>query len=215
MKQYSINKQSAHQAITHRMTGGILIGFVAILSLMQTGCGVQAIPRSYNHVEAKLSELTSQYKRRADLVKNLVETVKGYAAHEKSTFEAVTNARAKANNTVIDPSNMTPEKIKAFMGAQNGLSQALSRLMVVVERYPELKADKNFMELQRQIESTENLITGARKGYIEAIKGFNNLITVPPTSWTNSMFYKHDKMPQWTVPDEEKEKIEKAPEVKF
>ena len=162
-----------------------------------------------------MAEVTNQYKRRADLIPNLVQTVKGYANHEKETLEAVIAARASATRVSIDPSNSTPAQIQEFQQAQGGLSQALGRLMVVAERYPDLKADRNFRELQAQLEGTENRITIARQRHIEAVKEFNNLVSVPPTSWTNSLFYHHDKMAQWALDDAEQEAVEKTPEVSF
>lgn len=118
-----------------------------------------------------------------------MSTVKGYAGHERETLEGVVNARANATRATIDPSNSSPEQIWQFQQAQGGLSQALGRLMVVVERYPELKADRNFRELQAQLEGTENRITIARQRHIEAITRFNDAITVPTSSWTNSLLY--------------------------
>ncbi len=188
---------------------------LAIGLLLLTGCGVQSIPTAENQVEATVAEVTNQYKRRADLIPNLVKTVKGYASHERETLEAVINARANATRVSIDPSNATPEQIQQYQQAQGGLSQALGRLMVVAERYPELKADRNFRELQAQLEGTENRITIARQRHIEAIKDFNNLVTVPPSSWTNSLLYHHDKMAQWALAEAEQEAVEKAPEVEF
>ena len=189
---------------------GLLIGLLVL-----SGCGVQSIPRAVNQVEATVAEVTNQYKRRADLIPNLVKTVKGYASHEKGTLQAVIEARANATRVSIDPSNSTPQQIQEFQRAQGGLSQALGRLMVIAERYPELKADRNFRELQAQLEGTENRITIARQRHIEAIKEFNNLITVPPSSLTNSLFYHHDKMAQWALDDAEREAVEKVPEVSF
>ena len=180
-----------------------------------TGCGVQSIPQAKNAVEAETAEVTNQYKRRADLIPNLVATVKGYAKHESETLTMVTEARAKATAVNIDPSKLNPETIKQYQSAQGGLSQALGKLMVVAEKYPELKADANFRDLQAQLEGTENRITVARKRLIESIQGFNNQVTVPPTSWTNSLFYHFEKMPQWDLAPEEKAKVEQAPEVKF
>lgn len=180
-----------------------------------TGCGVQAIPKSTNKVEATLAEVTNQYKRRADLIPNLVKTVKGYAAHEKETLQAVINARANATRASIDPSHASPEQIQQFQQAQGGLSQALGRLMVIVERYPDLKADRNFRELQAQLEGTENRITVARQRHIQAIQEFNDLVSVPPASWTNSLFYHHDKMAQWALDEEEQKQVEQVPEVSF
>jgi len=188
---------------------------LAVFALSLAGCGVQSIPQSQNDVEAALAEVTNQYKRRADLIPNLVNTVKGYAAHESETLEAVIAARAKATSMTIDPSNLDAQQIQQFQAAQGGLSQALGRLMVVVERYPDLKADRNFRELQAQLEGTENRITVARNRHIGAIKNFNNLVTVPPQSWTNSLFYGHEKMPQWSLDDAETERVEQAPAVEF
>ena len=188
---------------------------LAVFALSLAGCGVQSIPRSLNDVEAALAEVTNQYKRRADLIPNLVNTVKGYAAHESETLEAVIAARAKATSTTIDPSNLDTQQIQQFQAAQGGLSQALGRLMVVAERYPDLKADRNFRELQAQLEGTENRITVARNRHIEAIKNFNNLVTVPPQSWTNSLLYGHKKMAQWSLDDTEAERVEQAPAVDF
>lgn len=180
-----------------------------------TGCGIQSIPQSKNKVEAALAEVTNQYKRRSDLIPNLVNTVKGYARHEKETLESVVQARSKATQVTIDPTNATPEQIREFSQAQGELSQALGRLLLLKESYPNLKADQNFQNLQVQLEGTENRITVARQRYIEAIERFNNLVTVVPTSWTNSLIYKYEKMPQWDVTSEEKQKIEQAPNVEF
>ncbi len=193
-----------------RRVTGLLIGLLFLL-----GCGVQSIPKSVNQVEATVAEVTNQYKRRADLIPNLVNTVKGYASHERETFEAVINARANATRVSIDPGGATPQQIQAFQQAQGGLSQALGRLMVVAERYPELKADRNFRELQAQLEGTENRITIARQRHIEAINEFNNLVSVPPASWTNSLLYHHDKMAQWALDAAEQQAVEKAPEISF
>ena len=191
--------------------------FLSLLTALTflSGCGVQSIPKAKNGVEAALAEITNQYKRRSDLIPNLVKTVKGYAKHEKETLEAVVNARSQATQTKIDPSNLSPAQIKKFQAAQGQLSSSLSRLLLVVEKYPNLKANQNFRDLQAQLEGTENRIAIARQRYIASIKHFNDQITVPPSSWTNSMFYNHTKMPQWDVDASEKEKIEKTPEVNF
>jgi LemA protein len=186
-----------------------------LLSVFLSSCGLQSIPQAKNEVDATLAEVTNQYKRRADLIPNLVEVVKGYASHEKDTLEAVVNARAKATSVSIDPSNMSAEKLAEFQKAQGSLSQALGRLMVVSENYPQLKADRNFSELQAQLEGTENRITVARNRHIEAIKSFNNLVTVPFTSWTNSLIYHHKAMPQWSVDEAEQKVIQAAPKVDF
>lgn len=190
-----------------------LVVLASILFL--TSCGLQSIPTQKNEVEGSLAEINNQYKRRADLVPNLVKTVGGYAKHEKETLEGVIAARAKATQVTVDPGSVTPEKLQSFQKAQGELSAALGRLMVVSEQYPNLKADTQFRDLQAQLEGTENRITVARNRYIESIKNFNNLVTVPPTSWTNALIYHHEKMPQWDVAADEKPAIEKAPEVKF
>ena len=185
-----------------------------ILSLVfLAGCGVQSIPMAKNSVEAKLAEVSNQYKRRADLVPNLVRVVKGYASHEKETLEAVIKARSKATSTTIDPSNMSPETVNAFMANQGALSSALSRLMVVVERYPDLKANENFKNLQSQLEGTENRIAIARRRYLEEVEKFNNKVTVPPESITNMIIYRYPKMKQWDLSEGEKGRAEKAPEI--
>lgn len=185
------------------------------MALFLSGCGIQSIPQQKNEVDASLAEITNQYKRRADLIPNLVNVVKGYAGHEKDTLQGVVEARAKATSVNIDPKNMSAEKLAEFSKAQGQLSQALGRLMVVSENYPNLKADQNFRDLQAQLEGTENRITVARNRYIEHIKIFNNLVTVPPTNITNMIIYHHEKMPQWDVSEAEKATNEKAPEVKF
>lgn len=193
----------------------LVLGLTLSAVLALGGCGWQSIPTSKNEVEASLAEVTNQYKRRADLIPALVGAVKGFAGHEKSTLEGVVEARAKATSMQIDPSKVSPAQLMEYQKAQGQLSQALGRLMVITENYPTLKADANFRDLQAQLEGTENRIGIARRRYIESIQQFNNLVTVPPTSWTNSILYKHDKMPQWDVAADEKDKMEKPPEVKF
>jgi LemA protein len=188
---------------------------LAVSLPLLTGCGVQSIPQTKNEVEASLAEITNQYKRRADLVPNLVSVVKGYASHEKETLEGVVAARAAATQVTIDPSKTSAAELAKFQAAQGQLSQALGKLLMITENYPNLKADAGFRDLQVQLEGTENRITVARQRYIETIKNFNNLITVVPTSWTNSLFFHHEKMPQWDVSPDEKTQIEKAPDVKF
>jgi LemA protein len=174
---------------------------------------MQSIPTSLNDVEAKWAEVQNQYKRRADLIPNLVETVKGYAKHEEETLTAVINARASATKIQIDANNLTPETMKQFSNAQAGITQALSKLMMVSERYPDLKANQNFRDLQVQLEGTENRITIARQRYIQSIQSFNNLITVPPTSWYNGIFLHHNKKPQFEA--ENLDVVKDAPKVQF
>ncbi len=191
------------------------LGAYAILfySLLLSGCGMQSIPTALNEVDAAWSEVLNQYKRRSDLIPNLVNIVKGSAAHEKETLTAVVKARAQATQTQVSADQLTPETLSKFSKAQAGLGSALSRLMVVVERYPDLKANQNFRDLQVQLEGTENRITVARNRYIQSIKAFNNLVTVPPTSWYNAMFLNYDKKPQFTVENETA--IKQAPQINF
>lgn len=179
--------------------------------IFTSGCGVQSIPQAMNQTESSQAEITNQYKRRADLIPNLVNTVKGYAKQEKDTLTAVVEARAKATSTNINASDA--DSVAKFQQAQSGLGSALSRLMVVVEKYPDLKSDRNFRELQAQLEGTENRITVARQRHIENIMKFNNLVTVFPTSLTNTLFFHHEKMPQWTVTNSEE--IKETPKVEF
>ncbi len=134
-------------------------------------------------VDAQWSNVENVYQRRADLIPNLVNVVKGYASHEKETFTAVVEARAKATQTKIDVGNMTPQKMAAFQSAQDGLGSALSKLMVVVERYPDLKANQNFLELQAQLEGTENRIAVERRKYNETARKYNTSIKVFPASF--------------------------------
>ncbi len=187
--------------------------FLSFLIVFFTSCGIQSIPKSVNEVEAKWAEVINQYKRRSDLIPALVNTVKGSAAHERETLEAVIQARANATKTQINFDQLNKNSLQKFQKAQGALSSALSRLMVTVEKYPQLQANQSFQKLQNQLEGTENRIAVARKRYIESIKEFNNLISVPPTSFTNSIFYNHDKKPQFTV--ENIEEVQKAPQVNF
>jgi LemA protein len=186
--------------------------FAVLMAMLLFGCGVQAIPQASNAVDAAWGEVENQYQRRADLVPNLVATVKGYAEHEKETLEAVTQARARATSINVSAADLTPEKMKQFEDAQSALSSSLARLLAVSERYPDLKANENFKDLQTQLEGTENRIAIARRRYIEAVQAFDNLVTVPPTSFTNTLFYHKQPKPQFTATSPG---AEKAPEVKF
>lgn len=190
----------------------LLMGSLLVLSPILSGCGIQSIPMAKNEVEASFAEVSNQYKRRADLIPNLVKTVKGYASHEKETLSSVTEARAKATSMQIDISKASPEDLAKYQAAQGQLGAALGRLMMLQERYPNLKADTNFRDLQAQLEGTENRITVARNRHIENIKKFNNLVTVFPTSITNSLFFKNEKMAQWQAKEEN---IDQAPDVSF
>ena len=183
-----------------------------VAAALLAGCGFQSIPQSENAVAAAWGEVENQYQRRADLVPNLVETVKGYASHERETLEAVVNARASATQVKLSVDELTPENMKRFEAAQGELRSALGRLLAVAENYPQLRANENFRDLQAQLEGTENRIAIARRRYIEQVQQFNNLVTVPPTSWTNSLFYKKQPKAQFTATTQG---AEKAPQVKF
>ena len=139
-------------------------------------------------VKTAWSQVENQYQRRMDLIPNLVNTVKGYAAHEKETLEGVVSARAEATKTTIDPSNLNEESMKKFQAAQGELSSALSRLMVVLERYPDLKANQNFSELQAQLEGTENRMSVERKRFNETAQTYNTYIRSFPTNILAGMF---------------------------
>jgi len=185
---------------------------LAAAALSLGACGFQSIPQAENAVAAAWAEVQNQYQRRSDLVPNLVETVKGAAAHEKDTLEAVMAARAKATSVQLTANDLTPENLKRFEEAQAGLKSALGRLLAVAEAYPQLKANENFRDLQVQLEGTENRIATARRRYIDGVRQFNDLVTVPPTSWTNSLMYKKQPKAQFaaTAPD-----ADKAPKVNF
>ena len=161
-------------------------------------------------VEAAWSQVENQYQRRADLVPNLVATVKGYAAHEQATFESVMEARAKATQITLDPANATPEQLAAYQAAQGELSQALGRLMAVAENYPELKANENFLNLQSQLEGTENRCTIARQQFNEEARKFNTTVRRFPGNIVAS-FLGFEKKPYFEADEEAKH----APKVEF
>jgi LemA protein len=187
-----------------------LAPLAAVLAL--AGCGVQSIPQAENAVYGAWAEVENQYQRRADLVPNLVETVKGYAAHERETLEAVIAARAQATQVRLTADQLTPENMKLFEAAQGALQSALGRLLAVAESYPQLKANENFRDLQAQLEGTENRISIARRRYIDEVRQFNDLVTVPPTSWTNGLMYKKQPKAQFAATTQG---ADKAPAVKF
>ena len=157
-----------------------------------------------------LANVQSAYQRRADLIPNLVETVKGYAAHEKETLEGVVNARSKATQVTLDPENMTPEKLQEFQKAQGELGAALGRLIAISENYPDLKANENFLDLQVQLEGTENRINEARNKFNAAVQEYNVVIRSFPKNILAGMFG-FDKMAKF----EAEAGAEKAPQVKF
>ena len=165
----------------------IVIG-VVLLAFLWVKNGYNKMVQQEEQVTTAWSQVENVYQRRADLIPNLVATVKGYASHERETLEGVVNARAKATQTTVDPTKMTQESMQKFQEAQGELSQALGRLMVVVERYPDLKANQNFLELQAQLEGTENRITVERQKYNETARVYNTTIRQFPKNILAGMF---------------------------
>ncbi|HWA03496.1 MAG TPA: LemA family protein [Rhizomicrobium sp.] len=187
--------------------GAILVGL--------SGCGINAIPSQDEKVKAAWSQVLNEYQRRADLVPNLVETVKGYAAQEKSVLVGVTEARAKATQmTVSLPPDVTsnPQAFHQFEQTQAQLGSAIGRLLAVSERYPDLKSNENFMALQSQLEGTENRITVARRDYIGEVQAYNTMLRTIPMRWTAAIFYPDAKVKETFAISE---KAMEAPKVKF
>lgn len=189
-----------------RKTTQSLLMLTLLLGL--TGCGMNNIPTLDEQVKASWGQVENQYQRRADLIPNLVATVKGYATHEQETLKAVTDARARVGSLQVSD----PSQLKAFEAAQDQLSSALSRLMVVVERYPDLKADQQFLTLQAQLEGTENRIAVARRDYIEAVRQFNTEIrTFPGVIWSKLLYSDLTAKPSFSA----KPGADEAPKVSF
>jgi LemA protein len=187
--------------------------FALLLALPLAGCGVNEVPRLDEEVKAKWSQVLNLYQRRADLVPNLVETVKGYAHQEQETLTRVVEARAKATSVQI-PADITqnPEAFKRFQEAQSQLTGALSRLLVVSEAYPDLKSNQNFLALQSQLEGTENRIAVARRDYIQAVQAYNTQLRTIPGRWIAAILYPDAKPKEtFTISDE----AQQAPKVKF
>lgn len=193
----------------------LLPGFLLLLFVLPllSACGINTIPTQQEQAKAAWSEVLNQYQRRADLIPNLVETVKGYAAQEKDVLTSVVEARAKATQTQVNvntPSN--PDAFKAFQQNQAGLTSALSRLLAVVENYPDLKSNQNFLALQAQLEGTENRIAVARRDYIEAVRVYNtSLRTFPTVLWAKFWYTDAKPMQTFTIPEEKME----TPKVNF
>jgi LemA protein len=170
---------------------GLRIGILAgLLSLVLAGCGINNVPTLEERAKAAWGEVQNQYQRRADLIPNLVESVKGYAQQEREVLIQVTEARAKASSVKVDAATVTdPAKFKEFQDAQNQLSGALGRLLVTVERYPDLKSNQNFLALQSQLEGTENRIAVARRDYIQTVQAYNTELRTIPGRWIAGIFY--------------------------
>jgi LemA protein len=197
-------------SFVQRIGAAVLLAFVAAAL---AGCGVNNIPTYEQSAKAKWSEVLNQYKRRSDLVPNLVETVKGFADQERNVLTQVTEARSKATQVPIPPDIVNnPEAMKRFQDAQNTLSGALRQLMVVVERYPDIKSGQNFLALQSQLEGTENRIAIARRDYIEAVRVYNTELTTIPGRWWRAIMYPSSKeMAAFDIPPAEMT----APKVDF
>lgn len=190
----------------------VLIIVVAII-LVLGGCGCTGYNKMVNldeDVKAKWANVQSDYQRRADLIPNLVNTVKGYANFEQETLTRVIEARAKATSVQVNADNLTPENLEKFQQAQGEVSSALSRLLVTVERYPDLKANANFMDLQKQLEGTENRIKVSRNDFNTAVQGYNSTVRRFPNNLFAGMFGFKVKEPFKADPG-----AERAPEVKF
>ena len=188
----------------------IIIIVVAVIAVIWGISGYNGLVSMDEGVQTKWADVETQYQRRADLIPNLVNTVKGYAAHESETLQAVVEARANATSMNIDPSNMSAEQIANFQKAQDGVSSALSRLLVTVEKYPDLKANENFKELQVQLEGTENRISVARRDYNESARKYNTTLRSFPKNILAGMFGFEKK-----AYFEAQEGSEQAPTVQF
>lgn len=183
-----------------------------VLLTLLSGCGYNTMQANEEAVTAAWGNVESSYQRRADLIPNLVEVVKGYARHEADTLQAVTEARAKVGSMQVGKDVLeNPDSMNKFQQAQGELSGALSRLMVIVERYPDLKANQNFMDLQKQLEGTENRINVARERYNKAVQTFNTSIRTFPNSLTNSLLLHLERK----QPFKAEEGASRAPSVKF
>src|SRR5262245_32229889 len=184
-----------------------------VLALSLSGCGYNTLQSQDEQVKAAWSEVVNQYQRRADLIPNLVATVKGFASQEQQVLLGVTNARAKVGSVQVTPETVNdPKALQQFSQAQGELTGALSRLLVVAENYPQLKSDKNFLELQAQLEGTENRITVARNRFIQATQQYNVTVRSFPTNLT-AMMFGHKEKPQFTVENEKA--IAAPPKVDF
>ena len=192
----------------------VIAGLILAICLISlSGCGINNIPAYDEASNAAWSQVLNQYKRRADLIPNLVNTVKGFAEQEKSVLTQVIEARSKATSLKLpDDILSNPEAFKQFVQSQDAISSALSRLLVVVERYPDLKSDQNFLTLQAQLEGTENRIAVARRDYIEAVRKYNTELRTIPGRWWKALMYK-DAMPRESFNIEESD--QGTPAVEF
>ncbi|MDY0193422.1 LemA family protein [Aliarcobacter butzleri] len=191
----------------------LVLGLILLAIIYLTVTNYNNIPKLDENVKEKWSQVQNQYKRRADLIPNLVETVKAYANHEKNTLVEVTEARSKVSQITLNENTLNnPELLQQFENAQSNLTSALSKLMVVVEKYPELKANENFLSLQSQLEGTENRITVARRDFIEAVKLYNLELRTMPGKFVAAIAHPEAKIKEtFTASPTEQD----APKVKF
>jgi LemA protein len=200
-------------SMTNALRRSAGLAALAGTALLLSGCGVNTIPAKEEAVKAKWADVENQYQRRADLIPNLVSTVKGYAAQEKDVLEAVTKARASASQVTVDPTKLSdPKQLAAFDQAQGALGQSLGRLLVTVEKYPELKSNELFLQLQSQLEGTENRITVARRDYNMAVQDYNTEIRTFPSLITAKVVYGAEPIAPFKATTVN---ADKAPEVKF
>jgi LemA protein len=211
-RQSDSSREARMSGTRHLLKRAEWVAMVGALLLL-SGCGINNIPSEKQQVNAAWSQVLNEYQRRTDLIPNLVATVKGYAAHEASVLEAVTEARAKVTQTRIPSDILTnPKAFQAFERNQATLGGALSRLMMVTENYPNLKADQNFLALQAQLEGTENRIAVARRDYILAVQQYDTELTTIPGRWYHSLFYSsYQPIQNFTI----SEQAQQAPQVKF
>jgi LemA protein len=188
MLTFTIQSRNLPKLILTFMKKTFIILFAAIAGFLFTGCGYNTMVEMDEAATSQWSQVENVYQRRADLIPNLVATVKGYAEHEQETLTGVIEARAQATSVKIDPTNMTPESLQQFQQAQEGVTSALSRLMVVVEQYPDLKANQNFLDLQAQLEGTENRITVERMKFNDTTQLYNAYIRKFPALLTAKIF---------------------------
>ncbi len=199
--------------MTKSASNRVFVPLLILMTMLLSGCGYNAMQGGDEDVKASWAEVLNQYKRRADLIPNLVKTVEGFAQQERDVLIQVTEARARVGSVQATPETLNdPATLQKFQDAQGQLSGALSRLMVVVEKYPELKSDQNFRDLQAQLEGTENRITVARNRFIESTKEYNTLIRTFPNNLT-AMLFSYEIKPSFTVENEAE--ISKPPEVNF
>ncbi|HIY50312.1 MAG TPA: LemA family protein [Candidatus Barnesiella excrementavium] len=192
------------------MRNFVRVLFAIVIAASFSSCSYNSIVEADENINAQWAKVENQYQRRADLVPNLVNTVKGYASHESETLEAVVAARAKATQITVDPANLTEENLQKYQEAQGELSSALGKLLAITENYPDLKANQNFLELQAQLEGTENRIATERSRYTDAVNAYNQKIRKFPALITAKLFG-FDPKPQFKA----EESAAKAPVVEF